>query len=232
MHHFTLSNSTHPVPIDVAYPQEKTRGGVLILASIFGNDEGTLQLAQTLAQHGFLAVVPSLFFRTDAGPCGFDEMGKQRAYARMKGYQQHEGIDDLLHVVQWMREYLAQESETQESEAQEQKTFKIIGHGICFGGHLAGLLALQNAIDALSTVHGGRLNAISTQGELTVPAILHFGDQDHAISLADIDQVRHNWPTAKIVVHPQAQHGFAHPGAPAFIESAYQNHLEDLLTLI
>ena len=80
-------------------------------------------------------------------------------------------------------------------------------------------------------VLGGKLDQISLNTELKVPAILNFGDDDAAISLEAIDQVRSHWPQAEIVIHSGAGHGFAHPGAPLFAVDAYQTSLSKLLQL-
>ena len=220
LQHINLPHQESSIPLDVARPTQDIRGGVLILPSIFGNDEGTLSLAHTLAEHGLLAVVPALFFRQDPGPCGFDAQGKERAFARMRTYQQEEGIQDLLVVVKWMREQLS-----------HNPSAKLLAHGICFGGHLAALLAQKKVVDALTTVHGGRLDQISAQQNLTVPASLHFGDQDSAIPLEKINSVQKHWPQAEVVIHPNAQHGFAHPGSPFFVEDAYQKSLQKIVQL-
>ena len=143
--HMTLPHQNASIPLDIARPVKEPRGGVLILASIFGNDEGTLGIANTLAEHGLLAVVPHLFFRQDPGPCGFDTQGKERAFKRMKTYQQQQGIEDLLVVVEWMRHQL-----------QDIPQSKLLAHGICFGGHLAALLA-QKQVGLLRSLSASQI---------------------------------------------------------------------------
>ena len=218
MKQVSIPSQSSSIPISVAHPIGMPKGGVLIIPSIFGNDEGTLGVADTLSKSGILAVVPSLFYKGASGPCGFDSEGKQKALNRMKLYNFEEGIQDLQVILKWMRQELS-----------AHPNMKIIGHGICFGGHLAGQLALNQAIEALSTVHGGRLDQISTKGPLKIPATLHFGDQDSAIPMSKVNQVHSNWPNAEIVIHQGAGHGFAHPGSPNFIEAAYHSNLNWML---
>ena len=91
------------IPISVARPQGTPKGGVMILPSIFGNDQGTLSIAEELAKHNLLAGVPALFFRGDSGPCGFDGEEKERAFARMTSYDRERGLRDLEEVTRWMR---------------------------------------------------------------------------------------------------------------------------------
>lgn len=209
------------IPISVARPSGEARGGVLILASIFGNDQGTLGIAKELAKHQLFAVVPALFFRGDSGPRGFEGEEKASAFARMKSYELTQGLEDLTMVAQWMRD------ELQRTSGRDH----LVAHGICFGGHLAAHLACRGVVDALSTVHGGRLDSVSAQHSLSVPASLHFGDRDAAIPLEKIEATRAHWPQAEIMIHPESSHGFAHPGAPAFVPEAYQQSFERLLQL-
>ena len=216
----SIAHHDHSIPISVARPSGTVRGGVLILASIFGNDEGTLGIAEELAQRQLLAVTPALFFRGDTGPCGFDGDGKERAFARMRSYDRVQGLRDLWGVVRWMR-----------AELDHGERSHITAHGICFGGHLAAHLVHEGAVDALSTVHGGRLESLSAQHPLTGPASLHFGDQDSAIPLSHVEQVRSNWPQAEVIIHRGASHGFAHPGSPAFMPDAYHQSFERLVQL-
>ena len=208
------------IPVSVARPQGAPKGGVIILASIFGNDQGTLSIAEELAKHHLLAVVPDLFFRGDSGPCGFDGEEKKRAFARMASYERERGLRDLEVVTHWVR-----------AELQGVGRDHLTAHGICFGGHLAAHLACRGLVDALCTVHGGKLDSVSDQHALTVPASLHFGDQDTAIPMDKVETVRSNWPHAEIVLHSGAAHGFAHPGAPAFVAEAHQESFERLLEL-
>ena len=138
----------------------------------------------------------------------------------MRSYDREQGIRDLTAVTQWMRNQL-----------QPTGRDHVTAHGICFGGHLAAHLACQGSVDALCTVHGGRLDSVCAQHALSIPASLHFGDQDAAIPLAVIEKIRSCWPEAEIVMHSGAAHGFAHPGAPAFVIEAYQRSFESLLKL-
>ena len=217
--HITQGDTS--IPISVARPSGEPRGGVLILASIFGNDQGTLGVAEELAKHQLLAAVPALFFRGDSGPRGFEGEEKESAFARMKSYELTQGLEDLMMVTRWMR------GELQRTSGRDH----LIAHGICFGGHLAAHLACRGVVNALSTVHGGRLDSVSAQHSLSVPASLHFGDRDAAIPLEKIEATRTHWPQAKIVIHPNSSHGFAHPGAPAFVPEAYKRSFESLLQL-
>ena len=105
-----------------------------------------------------------------------------------------------------------------------------VGHNICFGGHLAGQLALNQAIDALSTVHGGRLDDISEKGILKIPATLHLASEDEAIPMSKVNQVHLNWPGAEIHIHQGAAHGFAHPDSPSFVEATCNTSFKSILS--
>ncbi len=185
------------------------RTGLLIVPSIFGNDAGTVGLAESFAQRGFAVGLPSLFGRTDAGPCGFDAAGKERAFARMRAYDRDQGLGDLAGWVELVR---------------GAGNGKVVVLGICFGGHLAVLLNARGVAQGVVTVHGGGLEKTLDQAAaMKAPMSLHFGSKDSATSPEAIAQVRAAFAARSdvhIAVHPDAVHGFAHPGSPGFQEAA------------
>ena len=53
-----------------------------------------------------------------------------------------------------------------------------------------------------------------------VPMILHFGDKDHSIPLADIEKIKAARPEVPVYVYPGAGHGFIATSAAASIAAA------------
>ncbi len=180
---------------------------LLILPSIFGTDAGTMDLARVVAAWGGAVAIPDLFWRGDPGPCGFDEAGRTRAFARMRSYDRTAGLRDLVAWTRWLR-------------SAPGGSGRVAALGICFGGHLAALLSSEGQVDAVVTVHGGGLGRLlGLADRMTAPMSLHFGDRDPAIPLDEVEAIRAAFADradVEIVVHPGAAHGFAHPSSPNF----------------
>lgn len=207
---YALSTPALPGTL-VTPPPPGRRAAVLVLPSIFGADAGTLSLADDVAGWGGPVGLPELFWRTDPGPAGLDEAGRARAMARMRSYDRDQGVADLADHATHLRGVPGANGE-------------VVALGICFGGHLAMLLAARGAVDAVVTVHGGGLERTLNLAErMKVPMSLHFGEADSASPPEAIAAVRAAFAgrsDVEIQVHPGAGHGFAHPGHPAFQEAA------------
>jgi carboxymethylenebutenolidase len=71
--------------------------------------------------------------------------------------------------------------------------------GFCWGGRLAWLAATRlSGFDAVVGFYGGIGNVAEEQP--LCPVLFHFGNQDHAIPLSDVDKLRTAHP-AEVEVH-------------------------------
>jgi carboxymethylenebutenolidase len=80
--------------------------------------------------------------------------------------------------------------------------------GYCWGGSLAFLAATR--LSGLACVVGyyGGMIAAHKDEKPKVPTILHFGEQDHGIPMADVEKVKVARPEVKVYTYP-AGHGFS-----------------------
>jgi len=80
--------------------------------------------------------------------------------------------------------------------------------GYCWGGLLAALSAIRlgDSVSAAAAYYGG---GTPTLAGLTpvAPMVMHYGEHDHAIPLADVDKLRAAWPGVTFHIY-DAQHGF------------------------
>ena len=78
--------------------------------------------------------------------------------------------------------------------------------GYCWGGSLAWLAATRLQVACAVGYYGGQIADFrdETPG---CPVLLHFGDKDANIPLADVDKVRAAHPDIPIHIYP-AGHGF------------------------
>ncbi len=82
--------------------------------------------------------------------------------------------------------------------------------GFCVGGSIAWIAGRQLPFAAVISYYGRDIvDHLDEPPEC--PTILHFGENDHLISAADIDRIRGRHPNMPIYVYP-AGHGFDGPG--------------------
>ena len=79
--------------------------------------------------------------------------------------------------------------------------------GYCWGGTLAWLSACHvDGFDVAISYYGGGIGQLLSI-EPRCPSIFHFGEQDHAIPVAEINSLRQAHPECPIYLYP-ANHGF------------------------
>ena len=79
--------------------------------------------------------------------------------------------------------------------------------GYCFGGLLAWLCATRaQGLSCVASYYGGGI-ASHKDEKPQVPSILHFGDQDAHIPMADVEAVQKAQPEVAVHVY-HADHGF------------------------
>src|SRR5690606_4910446 len=78
--------------------------------------------------------------------------------------------------------------------------------GYCWGGTLAYAVAVNlSGVAAAVGYYGGGIAAMSDK-KPQIPTMLHFGEKDHSISMADVEKVKAAQPQIPIFVYP-AGHG-------------------------
>ena len=79
--------------------------------------------------------------------------------------------------------------------------------GFCWGGTVAHVAASELDFDAAVSYYGGGV-AKMLDKRPRCPILYHFGDQDHAIPLTDVDKIKAAYPDATVHVYEGAGHGF------------------------
>ncbi len=192
---------------EVRPAEDRGQAALLLLPSIFGADAGTMELARSFAETGTWVRVPELF-PAAPGPRAVAGQALQQALARMAAFDRNEGLERIVG----------------QAAALGEGGRPVGSLGICFGGHLAVLAAEAAGLAFAAAAHGGgfgrMLDRLST---LSLPLSLHFGAEDPSIPPDEVAAVRAALvgnPRARVLLHPGAAHGFAHPGHPAFQAAA------------
>lgn len=174
-----------------AEPDGPPAGGVVVLQEIFGLNGHVREVAERFAADGWLALAPALFDRRERGlelGYGPDDIPRGRDVAYSIPFEETlRDVDAALAAVR-----------------REAGTAAAVGY--CWGGTLAWLSATRLSPDAAVGYYGG--GVAKHAGETPrCPTLLHFGEEDHAIPLSDVEAVRRAHPGVPVHLYP-AGHGF------------------------
>ena len=177
-----------------ADPAGAPRGGVVVIQEIFGVNLHIREVADGYAAEGYLAIAPALFDRARPGvELGYDEgaiaEGRELAFSMNPDLP----VRDVEAAV--------------EAAAGAGKVGVV---GYCWGGSLTFLAACKLDVAAASGYYGGQIVAALDREPGLAPAaplIMHFGEHDAGIPLADVDRIRKTFPAVPIHMY-DAGHGF------------------------
>jgi carboxymethylenebutenolidase len=175
-----------------AKPDGAPRGAVVVIQEIFGVNDHIRSVADGYAAEGYLALAPQIFDRVERGI----ELGYQQAdMARgiELAFQQLDHAATLLDL------------QAAIDAGAEAGRVGVVGY--CFGGLLAWRAACElNGVAASVCYYGGGI-ARALQLPPRCPVLMHFGERDAHIPLADVEQIRQAVPDAEVHVYA-ADHGF------------------------
>jgi len=176
----------------------RNRPALLVIPSIFGPAPDLIERLSEFSERA-LIVLPDPFWRVGGGVVPYGD--HDAAIARLKGFELRKCIDDLSTVVDWARDH---------------SNGRVLGLGICFGGPFVLRFASEGRLSGVVTWHGSRMqDHLERADDIQCPLRLHFGAIDPISPPAAIDAIRQalsSNPDLRIVVHPDADHGFSHDG--------------------
>ncbi|MSP83661.1 MAG: dienelactone hydrolase family protein [Alphaproteobacteria bacterium] len=166
------------------------RAGLVVLQEIFGVNRHMRRVADEFAADGYEAIAPALFDRAERGvelDYAAPDMDRGRALRAAIA------LDGTL-------------GDIAAAAAQLAPAGKVGVVGYCWGGSLAWFAATRLRVDAAAGYYGAMV-AQHTREAPRCPVMLHFGEHDKGIPLADVATVRAAQPGVPIHVYP-ADHGF------------------------
>lgn len=182
-----------------ADPDRPSIGGVVVIQEIFGVNRHIRSVVDRFAAEAFVAVAPALFDRLERGvELDYDEQGMRRGadLAWQRG-----SIDDALTDLATTASALA-------AELGAPGTVGTVG--FCYGGMLSCAMSSRQPEDLGAAVayYPSRAAQLLVDDEPATPLMLHLGDQDQGVTVADGATLAERWPTATIHRYPSAGHGF------------------------
>lgn len=180
---------------------------VVVIQEIFGINAVMREVCDSLADLGFLACCPDLFWRIRPGIELTDRTPEEwkQALDYMNQFDIDNGVSDIQATIDHLRQ-------------RDDCTGKVGAVGYCLGGHLAFLTATRTNVDAAVGYYGVNLQA--RLGEpVTRPLMLHIAHQDSYTPPEARDQViaaLEDHPKVTLHVYEGRDHAFARPGGEHF----------------
>jgi carboxymethylenebutenolidase len=191
-----------------AEPVGRARGGLVVIQEAFGVNGYIRSVCDRFAAEGYACLAPALYDRQERGAAfdSHDEPALSHARKLRKGLVWSDVLKDVDACVQRLREF---------------GRVGVVGY--CVGGSVAWLAALELDIAAASSYYGRDIVDFLDR-KPRCPVILHFGETDHLIPIADVEKIRKRI-SVPVHVYP-AGHAFDHEHGSAPAQLAHSRTLE------
>ncbi|WP_120716865.1 dienelactone hydrolase family protein [Tsuneonella amylolytica] len=185
----------------VARPEGEAMAAIVVIQEIFGVNAGIRRKCDLLAEQGYLAVAPDLFWRIEPGieldPDIAPEM--QRGLDLMGEFDQDEGIRDIEATIRWARGEIG--------------GGKVGAVGYCLGGRLAFMTAARTDVDATVGYYAvGIPDLLREAHAIAHPLLLHIPTADGFVDAA-AQRAMHegldDHPKVTLYDYEGLDHGFA-----------------------
>lgn len=213
MHTETVVIPNNDLKFD-AYLAKPTQAGkfppIIVIQEIFGVNDHIRDVTRRIAQAGYVAIAPDLYYRQIQGlEAGYTENDIEIGRNYKNKTEKAELISDFQAII----DYLYQLPEV--------KAEGVGTIGFCFGGHVTYLTAILPEIKATASFYGAQIPSwcpgeghptITYTSEIKGTLYGFFGTDDPLIPLEDVDLVENALKSAniphKIFRYQGADHGF------------------------
>lgn len=182
----------HRLGAYLASPSGPPRAGLVVIQEIFGVNHHIRSICDRLAAEGYLALAPALFDRIQRDfECGYspEEVSAARAFIANPDWEA------MLRDTEAAADHLVG------------RGVQIGIIGFCLGGSIAFLSATRLPKFRTAVCYYGGQIARFREEVPRCPTLMHFGEKDQNIPLADVEKVRGLRPDCTIHTYP-AGHGF------------------------
>ena len=184
-----------------ARPAGAPRAAIVVIQEIFGVNPGIRRKCDRLAEQGYLALAPDLFWRLEPG-VELDpdvEAEFKHALELMGRFDQDQGVKDIEATIRHARGTLGTE--------------KVGAVGFCLGGRLAYMVAARTDADASVGYYAvGIDNLLREKHAIANPLLLHIAGADGFVP-AEVQKAMHegldDHPKVTLHDYPGEDHGFA-----------------------
>ena len=177
------------------------RAAIVVIQEIFGVNAGIRRKCDRLAEDGYLALAPDLFWRLEPSvELDPDEEAEfKRALELMGRFDQDQGVADIEATIRHARRDLG--------------VPKVGVVGYCLGGRLAFMVAARTDADASVGYYAvGIPELLREKHAIAHPLMLHLAGADHFVppeAQAAIHEGLEDHPKVTLHDYPGEDHGFA-----------------------
>ncbi|MCK8457827.1 dienelactone hydrolase family protein [Sphingomonas faeni] len=185
-----------------AAPAGTPKAAIIVIQEIFGVNAGIRRKCDTLAEAGYLAIAPDLFWRLERGIELDPDIKPEfdRALELMGKFDQDKGIADIEATIRAARAELGDGA-------------KVGVVGYCLGGRLAFMTAARTDVDASVGYYGVGIDGLlGEKHAIAHPVLLHVPEEDHFVdktAQAAMHAGLDDHPKVTIYDYAGEDHGFA-----------------------
>jgi carboxymethylenebutenolidase len=185
----------------LAAPATPAKAAIVVIQEIFGINAGIRRKCDRLAEAGYLAIAPDLFWRLEPG-IELDpdvEPEFQRALGLMGKFNQDQGVRDIEATIRAARARIG--------------GGKVGVVGYCLGGRLAFMAATRTDADASVGYYAVGIDGLLREAHaIARPLMLHIPAEDHFVDKATQAKMHEgldDHPKVTLHDYPGEDHGFA-----------------------
>src|SRR3984957_6048510 len=216
--HITIEGHDGAFAAYIVRPKTLPAPAVVVLQELFGVNADIRKTCDELAEQGFIAVAPDLFWRQEPGVdlSVTSESDWQHGLRLYQAYDRDAGVRDVKDTT----DVVAKLPEC---------TGKVAVLGYCLGALMTFLTAVRYDVDAAVAYHGGDTEKYLGEVEgLNAPLLMHLAEEDEFISKAaqaEIKAALAKKPNTTVYSYPGQNHAFSrHGGAHYNAEAAALAH--------
>src|ERR1700734_150375 len=186
----------------ISRPAKLPAPAVVVLQELFGVNADIRATCDELAEQGFFAVAPDLFWRQEPGVdlSVTSEADWQHGLRLYQAYDRDTGVRDIRDTLDAVAKL-------------PDCTGKIAVQGYCLGALMTFLTAVRCHVDAAVAYHGGDTEKyLGEVDNLSAPLLMHLGEDDEFISKAAQAQIKAALAAkanATVYSYPGQRHAFS-----------------------
>ena len=217
--HITIEGHDGAFAAYIAPPRTVPAPAIVVLQELFGVNADIRKTCDELAEQGFLAVAPDLFWRQEPGVDlnVTSEADWQHGLHLYGAYNRDAGTKDVKDTVEAVRKL-------------PECNGKVAVLGYCLGALMVFLTAVRcRGVDAAVAYHGGDTEKYLGEVDgLNAPLLMHLAEEDEFMSKAaqaEIKAALATKPKTMVYSYPRQNHAFSrHGGAHYNAQAAALAH--------
>ena len=197
----------------LATPASGKGPGIVVLQEIFGVNQVMRDRCDQLAEQGFVALCPDLFWRIEPGVDITDKSQEEwdKAFSLMQAFTPETGVEDIAATITHLR-------------GVDICTGRVGAMGYCLGGLLAYLTATRTDSDASVGYYGVSISdRLDEAANITHPLMLHIAGKDQFVppeAQAAMHAGLDDHPHVTLHDYPEDDHAFARPEGAHYNEKS------------